>query len=183
MNHLTKLSFVKASLTADTALMGASIIPGFVGAGASLGQAGLNFSRGNYWSGLGNAAFAPLAFFGGGAMLAGLKGTVRGAKALAGFKKTAPGLSGVAKNMMVPTMGANSALGKTIVNRPGMATVAGLGAPALANSAQGIADDAKQMNLTRQQWSGAFSNFMDGRRGEAHDPVNAGATGNPNLYT
>lgn len=183
MSPLVKLSFAKAALTADTALAGASIIPGFVGAGASLGQAGLDFSRGNYWSGLGNAAFAPLAFFGGGAMLAGLKGTVRGAKALAGIKKTAPGLSGVAKSVMAPTMGANTGIGKAITTRPGLATAAGFGVPALANSAQGIADDAKQLNLTRQQWSGAFSNFMDGRRGEAFNPVHAGATGNPNLYT
>lgn len=182
MDHLTKLSFAKAALTADTALAGASIIPGFVGAGASLGQAGLDFSRGNYWSGLGNVAMAPVSFFGGGALLAGLKGTARGAKWLASAKKTAPGLSGVAKNVMAPTMGASSTVGKALTN-PGVGLTAGLGVPALAGAAQGIADDAKQLNLTRQQWSGAFSNFMDGRRGEAFNPVHAGATGNPNLYT
>lgn len=182
MDHLTKLSFVKAALTADTALAGASIVPGFVGAGASLGQAGLDFSRGNYWSGLGNVAMAPVSFFGGGAILAGLKGTVRGAKALAGIKKTAPGLSGVAKTVMAPSMGANSAVGRTLTS-PGWGTAAAFGVPAVTGMAQGMADDAKQFNLARNQWSGAFSNFMDGRRGESVNPMHAGATGNPNLYT
>ena len=176
MDHLTKLSFVKAALTADTALMGASLMPGFVGAGASLGSAGLAASKGNYWEAAGHAAFAPLAFFGGGLA----KGLIRGG--LRGLSKSSPTLANAGRAVLRPTVGVNTAVGKTLGNR-GVQIGGGLGIMGGAHAAQGMADDAKQFNLTKQQWGGAFSNFMDGRRGAAINPIHAGATGNPNLYT
>ena len=101
------------------------------------------------------------------------------------MKKVAPTFAGAGQAALRPTVGVNTAVGKTLGGK-GVQIGGGIGIMGGAPAAQGIADDAKnfanQTQMAHQNWASNMEGFMKNRRTEAVDPVGVGGGVNPH-YT